>query len=593
MATFASDFETTTDPDDCRVWAWQSRNLETDEVFQGLDIASFVENAPRGLHYFHNLAFDASFIIDYLERHLGYEYVELDKTPEGKAEGRHILHNKQLTALIGDQGQFYSMEYSGPQGKLEFRDSLKKIPGTLKELGWAYGAPVKKGDIDYHKPRPVGYQPDKDEWEYLDNDTAILAHVLNVVIGEGYTSMTIGGDCFRDWKKMFHQKFGDSSNGNTDSTFRKSFPEFNHAQERNLRKAYRGGWTYCDPRYQGQLLTCGGVVYDVNSMYPGVMVQELFPVGIPYELAPYEDAPRMYPLVIRGGIVSYTLKERGLPCIPMNVETFGGSGWSRASDEVELWGTSREWALWEDMYDLHIEEDLGGYAFMAMSGEEMFGDYIEHYMKIKANTKGPKRLLAKLSLNNLWGKFATNPMKGRRIPTITNCGPVVLEATPLTFESPVYTPVGVFTTAYARERIVRAAAANYDRFCYADTDSLHLTGTEVPAAIEVHESALGAWAHEGTWTEARYCRSKAYVERLTEESDSLILDKATGKRNISVAMAGLPSEARHELTPESVYDGMEFDGKLARRRVVGGIVLAAVKWKLDYRLGIVETSELT
>lgn len=583
---FAGDFETLT-ASPTRVWCWQVRDVATSVVHsQGTDIQGFVDNAPAKLIYFHNLSFDAAFLIDYLLTVANYQWTVLDQSPEGKSKGLHKLNPGQVTGLIGDMGQHYSVSYYGPNGVVEMHDSLKKVQGTLRDLGVAYGADVLKGTTPLYETLPVGYEPTQEEWDYLSNDTMILAHVLQKLYEEGYTSMTIAGDCFRDWSTMFHKKFGDADlDKNRMDTFRRLFPLLDRKTDTDVRKGYRGGWTYTNPKMQGRVITGGGVVYDVNSMYPGVMVQEDFPVGRPLPIKPGGVSRETHPLEIRGAMVSYTLKEGHLPCIPMSTESFGGSGWSSEADEVELWATGREWELIKEQYDIDIEEELGGWAFRAMSGAEMFGEYIEHYMTIKANTKGPKRLLAKLSLNNIWGRFGLQPLRGQRVPTVVN-GEVQMLATPKTFDDPVYTPVATFTTAYARERIVRAAQANYDRFCYADTDSLHLTGFDAPVGLEVHDSKLGAWAHEGSWSEAIYCRAKAYCERMLEEAEGLLLDPITGKRNIAVAMAGLPAEAREGLAPELIHDGMVFDGKKARKRVPGGIILSEIAWRLDYSHGV-------
>lgn len=582
---FAGDFETTTLAP-THVWCWQVRDVATSEIHsQGTSIESFVNEAPGKLIFFHNLGFDASFVVDYLLRN-GYKWTALDKSKAGKSNGDHELRQGQFTSLIGDMGQHYSVSYHGPNGIVTMQDSLKKVPGTLRELGVAYGAEVLKGATPLHPTLPYNYQPTAGEWAYLDNDTEILAHVLRALYSEGYTAMTIGGDCFRDWSTMFFKKYAEEDDKNRMDTFRRYFPVLSRSVDDDVRKAYRGGWTFVKPQCQGIVLHTGGLVYDVNSMYPAVMVQEDFPVGMPLPFLPGAAPRSTHPLRIRGAIVSYTLKEGHVPAIPKNAETFGGSGWSNEADEVELWGTAREWILWEEQYDLTIEKELGGYDFRAMSGKEMFGEYIEFFMAIKATTKGAKRLLAKLSLNNLWGKFGTNPLRGQRIPQLVD-GQVQMKATPKVFDDPIYTPVAVFTTAYARERIIRAAQANYDRFCYADTDSLHLTGLDVPEGLEIHESKLGAWAHEGTWKDAVYCRAKAYIERMIKAAKGLLPDPVTGENVISVAMAGLPAEARVGLSPETVYDGMVFEGKLARKRVEGGIILAPVAWRLDYSHGVV------
>ena len=70
-----ADFETTTDPADCRVWAWAVCFVDDIEhVYYGEDIESFLlfcSREPSLMAYFHNLAFDGRFLVDRLLR-LGY-----------------------------------------------------------------------------------------------------------------------------------------------------------------------------------------------------------------------------------------------------------------------------------------------------------------------------------------------------------------------------------------------------------------------------------------------------------------------------------------------------------------------------------------
>ena len=62
MAVYAADFETTTNPDDCRVWAWCICDIyNIDETIEyGETIYSFIEYISNlhGKIYFHNLKFD-------------------------------------------------------------------------------------------------------------------------------------------------------------------------------------------------------------------------------------------------------------------------------------------------------------------------------------------------------------------------------------------------------------------------------------------------------------------------------------------------------------------------------------------------------
>lgn len=64
---------------------------------------------------------------------------------------------------------------------------------------------------------------------------------------------------------------------------------------------------------------------------------------------------------------------------------------------------------------------------------------------------------------------------------------------------PIYIPVGAFITAWARNITISSAQTVYDRFLYADTDSLHLMGTELPENLDIDKVKLGAWKHEATF----------------------------------------------------------------------------------------------
>ena len=66
---YVSDFETTTDPKDCRVWACGIYSMDNEEFFLDNNIdfffnfANYIGNA---IFYFHNLKFDGSFWLSYL-----------------------------------------------------------------------------------------------------------------------------------------------------------------------------------------------------------------------------------------------------------------------------------------------------------------------------------------------------------------------------------------------------------------------------------------------------------------------------------------------------------------------------------------------
>ena len=181
-------------------------------------------------------------------------------------------------------------------------------------------------------------------------------------------------------------------------------------------------------------------------------------------------------------------------------------------------------------------------------------------MKVKESSQGAIRALAKLMLNNLYGKFATNPHVIEKKPVIVD-GSVDYVTCEDYQNGGVYIPVGLFCTAYAREKTVRTAQLVYDRFVYADTDSLHLIGLDIPDVIkdEVHPSHLGKWKRESEFTRARFLKAKTYIE---DENGEL-----------NVKCAGMPDRIKDKITWDNFKEGFTSNGKLVPVNVKGGVIL--------------------
>ncbi|RZI37999.1 hypothetical protein EGT07_36435, partial [Herbaspirillum sp. HC18] len=127
----------------------------------------------------------------------------------------------------------------------------------------SFNFPIKKGSIDYEKPRPIGYQPTDDEWDYLKNDIQIMAMALKIMFDQGLTRMTRGSDAlgdYKDWVKITYGK----------SRFKQWFPVLSLGFDKDLRKAYKGGFTWVNKVFQGKNIG-EGIVFDVNSLYPSQM----------------------------------------------------------------------------------------------------------------------------------------------------------------------------------------------------------------------------------------------------------------------------------------------------------------------------------
>ena len=538
-----ADFETTTDPKDCRVWAWGSVAIDDlSDYATGIDIDSFMaylDNRPS-ITYFHNLRFDGTFITDWLLRH-DFRWV-----PDSPGAG-------EFTTLIDHMGKWYSLTYvSRNSVRTEFRDSLKKIPLPVARIAKAYDLEESKGEIDYDAPRPVGHALTEQEADYLYRDIVIVAQVLRVQRAAGMRKLTVGADALKEYKDII-----------TKDQFKAVFPVLDPLIDNEIRKAYRGGFTYADPRTSGRIVGAG-IVLDVNSLYPSVMYYRPIPYGVP----DYTDGAPPDPDALYITSITFTakIKPNHIPCIQVKQSLFFNATeyLTDISEPVTLAVTSVDLALWREQYDIDILAFHGTFTFQSATG--LFTDYIDKWMNVKANSVGGMREIAKLHLNSLYGKFATNTNVTGKYPVLDHDRVTLVTGEP-EHRDPVYTPAGVFITAWARDVTLRAAQAEQPRFMYADTDSLHLAGTDLPSGLTVHPTDLGAWKHESTFTRAVYVRAKQYAEELADGSTS-------------VHIAGLPASIADQLRVCDLLRTREFRGKLVPRAVPGGTVLVDTTFTL-------------
>lgn len=557
---YTADFETTVDEEDCRVWAAATCEIgNPNNIERGNTIEWFLnwcKNHTKTNIYFHNLAFDGAFIMDYLERH-GWEWIK----------ERQDAKSKTYTTVISDANQVYCIDlFFTPSEDVKIMDSLKIIPLSIKQMAIAYNLPILKGSIDYESYREIGHELTSEEIAYLDNDVKIAAMVLETFLEQGLTKMTAGSNALSYYKDIIGGKRG----------FRASFPVLDEEQDTFIRKAYRGGFTYVNPKYQNKKIG-RGIVFDVNSLYPSVMNScdgQRLPYGRPiwfYGKPKDLGSASPYNLWVGQVTCSFRIRENHIPCIQLKGNyRFNQTEYLERSDgDVTFTITNVDWDLITQQYHIYNLRWHGGYYFKSASF--MFKKYIEHWIGIKNQAtidgNAGMRQIAKLMLNSLYGKFATRTKIYSRRPMLIDD---VLRYVDLEPEErdPVYLPVGVFVTAYARYKTITSAQSVYDRFIYADTDSLHLVGTEIPENLDVDSVRLGAWKHESTFTKAKFLRAKCYLEY--EE----------GKEDPTVHVAGMPVNCHKYVNIDNFNIGAEYDGKLYVRRVNGGIVLVDGKMQI-------------
>lgn len=544
MIAYTADFETTTDEDDCRVWAYSICGIDDPtEFYYGNNFEDFIEFCanPKANYtlYFHNLKFDGAFIITWLLSH-GYTYIS----------DYHQRSDQTFTTLITDMGQFYAIEiFFSIKGhrtnKVKILDSLKIFPNfSVEKVAEGFNLPIRKLSIDYRKKRPVGWQLTSEEIDYIRNDVEIMARALKIMFEKGLKRMTIAGDAFQSYKEMMPK-------------FRKRFPVLDEKVDADIRLAYRGGFTYVNDIYKEK--TVGhGICIDKNSMYPSKMVQKPLPYGQPeFFEGKYQYDPEM-PLYIQSLSCKFDLKPGKIPNIQLknNLSFIPNEYLPSSNDEiVTLSLCSPDYKLFIENYNIKDVTYYGGWKFYQCQG--MFDKYINYWMdqKIKAGKEGnkPLRQIAKLMLNSLYGRFGLSINAQQKYSYLDDQGVLRFGLLPPEKREPVYIPVACFITAYGREDTIRTSQEirdytmkkyGYDAYLYSDTDSIHcmINDDDLDALkddIFIDDFALGAWAKESEFDRAIFIRQKCYIE----ETD--------GKLNVTVA--GMPKY----LTPLITFDNFK------------------------------------
>ena len=253
---------------------------------------------------------------------------------------------------------------------------------------------------------------------------------------------------------------------------------------------------------------------------------------------------------------------------------------------VELTLTCTDLQLMREHYDLVDFEILDFCVYKSKKG--LFDEYIDKYAEIKKASKGAERALAKLFLNNLYGKTAQSSASNFKIARLDN-GILKFTTQLANNRKVIYIPVGSAITSYARNFTIRAAQQNYygvDKpgFIYADTDSIHC---DLPAdkirGIKIHDVDFCCWKLENEWDKGIFVRAKTYIEH-TVKCDGVPVApfyqiKCAGMSPESKALFNAQlAGGQAKLTDFKV--GFEIAGKKLPKQIKGGTVLFDTNFKL-------------
>lgn len=531
----------------------------------GEDIDSFINYCSlineSSSFYFHNLKFDGEFIIHYLLTH-GFVHVNEKK-----------LGVNQFSTIISDLNVFYCIKVKFKEEVIiSFFDSLKLLNFSVEEVAKAFNLSIKKLEIDYKAKREKGHKITDEEKEYLKHDVMIMSLALEKMFEMKITRMTIASNAMNFFK---------------DTISKKRFEEWFKPPlyDKDLRQAYKGGFTYLNEIYRGKEVK-EGIVLDVNSLYPSVMYYSPMPYGEGIYFDGKYVPDKLYNLYIQNITCQFRIKKDMIPTIQIkNNLSFVPTEYLSSSngESINLTLTNVDLKLFLEHYDIYDVSYNWGWKYK--SSTKIFKRYIDYWneLKVKATKEGnkPLRTIAKLMLNSLYGKFAASPEGRSKIPYLDN-NTVKYKLSELEERTAYYLPISIFITSWARDKTIRSAQAVYHRFIYADTDSLHLEGTYIPENLLISDTELGKWKIESTFKRGKYLRQKCYIEDAVTPVDEIekfkkenpeCLHLVSKDSIINIVCAGMPKGCYKNVTWENFDYGSVFDGKLGVKHTDGGIVL--------------------
>lgn len=603
MRLFVCDFETTVYDGQTSTEVWSSALAELKEdnilvhhsIQETLDyLINLGENVTL---FYHNLKFDGSFWLDYLINHTDYK-LAFEWFNEEQTDGEWIddkkMKLKSYKYLISAMGQWYTMTIKTEYGfTITLKDSYKLLPFSLADIGKAFKTQHQKLEMEYTGYRYSGCEITAEEMAYIKNDVLVLKEALEFMFSQGHNRLTIGSNCLAEFKNM---PLSEWNMGHPNYEW--FFPNLENLGldaniygadnvDRYIRNSYSGGWCYLVPEKANKIIRNGHTA-DVNSLYPSVMHSQSgskYPVNEPIfwkgNYIPNDARGNNKFFFIRFKC-SFRIREGMLPFVHIRhsllydsnenlntsdirlrkdtqnhkageyVSSIRLKDGTTVDNIVTLTMTEVEYNLFMEHYEVQDFEILDGCWFWAQTG--LFDKYIDKWAEVKQTSKGAMRTLAKLFLNNLYGKMASNSDSSFKLAFKDDKG-IHFREIRANDKEIGYIAIGSAITAYARNFTIRTAQKNYHGanergFIYADTDSIHCD-LEVEEFIDVpvHPTAFCHWKIENTWDTAIFVRQKTYIEHTTEE-DLEPIDKPF----YLVKCAGMPSHCKqlfvHSITQD-------------------------------------------
>lgn len=556
---FVADFETTSyntyiKTNDTKVWLSALCDSSGAIVGNPTSIVDFMhlikKNCNHSTIYFHNLKFDGSFILNYLLKH-NYTY-------ESKLNKNS---SKTYSCLIDDLGAYFTIEIAfDKRTRVKIVDSLKLIPLKVSEIAKAFNLEISKGSIDYST-----YIVNKETIDYVNNDVLIVHHAIKYFKEQGFNKITIGSNAYNLCSSEI--KYYD-----------KLFPIIDNELLDIWRLGYRGGRTQVNPIYQNKILT-NVKRYDINSMYPFCQGYLPLPYGHPIECKECGN----YEFEIYQLDISFKLKQGHLPTLLKSSSRYMAESYYINTDSIEtIVITNNDYYLLQKHYNISFCKFKRIWGFKTST--TIFKDFINKYYNLKNINTGGLKLMYKLIINNLYGKYGSRHKGKHKIPTLK--GDILGFTTSEEQEMKhYYLPVAMAIVSHAHVLIDNAIeTTGVNNFVYCDTDSVHTLG-DLPTEL-VDQKEIGKFKLEGVEGISKYVRTKCYIYKENNK--------------INVTCCGLPNNTKqflinkhgdnlfniftYGLKVDSNYEGIKTsDLKLTPKQVKGGVVLKPTPFEIKER----------
>lgn len=453
-----------------------------------------------------------------------------------------------------------------------FKDTLKMFPFSLQTCCSAYlGLDLPKDGLDYDKIRKADDELTKEEMIYIYNDVYGLSHLVKTMIIEGFElngrlirndKLTASGQSLSDYKLTLLEDFKNKQNAfanddvyfyvdnnldnngyfkaktiekQADAMFKSLYPVTNFFEYAFIKHSYFGGLCCVDYDNVAKFEKQGekeGLVFDVNSLYPSMMMDNLLPYGKGYfSEKPYrdmnEDFKKQYPLYVQEiTIHDMKVKKDKMHWVQVK-DRLDFNGREVIKENINLKGekVTIKLVLTNVLMDLLFEcYDIGsyelGFCVCYQGSYHLFDNYINFWSDVKKNNKGAMRQTAKNRLNTLYGKFGSSAES-----EITELGVEddifkMIHYKDYYVRTPIYLPMASFITSYAKRFLVNAINHNREYFVYCDTDSIHLVcSKEEVKGITIHDKNFSCWANEMEFSDFRYIGAKRYAEKDKESGE--------------------------------------------------------------------------